>query len=574
MNLLNRFRIRTKLIFLITFMITGIIVVGLVGYIYNGNAIMNSTSMYKDELIPIQSLIDARNQSRATEASLLHLMLTDNQADQKQIISSIEDRKKYINETLSEYEKGNLDDYEKGIYPTLQKNMKMWNEVVDKCIELSKSGKSSDAFSYYKSSGIKALEDFHTNLKDLTNYNSDHAKEIYIENESNGKSANALLIAIIAFVAIIAVILGILLTLSIVNPIKRVINLINKTTSFDLVYDTSFDSLLENRDETGVMARALASMRKSLREMAGRVVVISNNLTEHSEELAASTEENTKTISQVATAINEIAEGNSSQADMINKNSSDVSDIVKTIDEVNLYVSKSAEHAKECLNNVTEGQKAVDLTIARSNENNIISKEVSVSINELGEMMVKVGGILDVINSIAEQTNLLALNAAIEAARAGESGRGFAVVSEEIRKLAEGSSSAAKEIAQIIKTTTEKNRQAEDNMNKAKLIVNAQVEAINSTKAAFDKIKLSVENISAQTYESSDMLKNVDSKAKVIYNQSQDMAAVAQQSAASAEEISASSEEQLASIELIEKAASELSSMAEELGKEMSQYKI
>ncbi|MDP4183023.1 MAG: methyl-accepting chemotaxis protein, partial [Bacillota bacterium] len=231
-------------------------------------------------------------------------------------------------------------------------------------------------------------------------------------------------------------------------------------------------------------------------------------------------------------------------------------------------------NAGKSLKMVELGQNAVDLAIERMNENFQITKEVGNSVNDLGEMVAKVESIVDVITSITEQTNLLALNAAIEAARAGEAGKGFAVVSEEIRKLAEGSSSAAKEITTIIRETTEKNKQASENMALSRITVDAQVTAVNNTKEAFDKIKLSVEDIVKGSQQSSEMLKDIDSRSKEIANHTQDMAAVAQESAASSQEISASGQEQLASIEMIANSASGLSKMAEELTKEVKKFKL
>mgnify|MGYP000695140032 CR=1 FL=1 len=574
MNLLHRFKIRTKLISLITFMVISILAVGFTGYYYNSKAIGNSASMYNDELIPIQSLIDVRNQSRGMQADLFQLLLTSNPSEQKQIIDDIQKRMNTIIATLAEYEKGSLDSYEKETLPLLRKNMEAWDSTIAKCIELIKAGKSDEAYALYKATGNQALESFHTNAKDLTNYNLNHAKEINIQNEMDGKKASITVVIIIALGTVVSILLGFLIALSIVNPMKKVIDILHKTAQFDLVYDASVEPLLRNGDETGMMAKALNEMRTSLSEMAGRIIGISNNLAAHSEELTASTEENTKTISQVVTTINEVAEGNSSQAEMVSKTNEAITDVVRTIDEVNAVTGKSAANAEKSLDAVKEGQKAVDITIARARENEAIAVEIGASTQELGEMMVQVGGIVTVINSIAEQTNLLALNAAIEAARAGEAGKGFAVVSEEIRKLAEGSSAASKEIAQIIKDTTAKNKKAEESISKARLIVDAQGQAINATQEAFDRIKEAVESISGQVRQSAAMLQTVDSKAKEIANQSHDMAAVAEQSAASTEEISASSEEQLASIELIEQAAGELAGMAEELNKEINKFKV
>lgn len=572
--MLKNINIKTKLVILIVIMLIGICAVGIIGYYYNTQSSNGLSLIYNEDLVPIQLLNDVRAQSRANEANLLKLILLTDASQQKQILDDIDIRVKAVDDDLLKYESSSLDAYETENYALLKKNLVAWNYVLSRATGLIKSNNQSEAYSLFLSTGSKALEDLQTNTKDLANYNATQAQTKDNQNDQNSKKASILLITVIALAIIISIALGLMIALSIINPILKVTKLLNKTSEFDLVYDTSFDYLMKNKDETGIMASALGNMRKSLRQMAEKIIKISNTLASHSEELTSTSEENAKTIGQVVTTINELAEGNTSQAEMVSKTSITISDVVKTIGAVNKATTESADNAVKSLEIVNDGQKAVILVTERMKESVLVSHEVGNSVTELGEMIAKVGSIVDVITSIAQQTNLLALNAAIEAARAGEAGRGFAVVSEEIRKLAEGSSSAAKEIIQIVKNTTEKSNQMASSMSKTRNIVIAQEEAVNITKGAFDKIKLSVEVIVKQAQESAVMLQSIDVTSKEIEEQTQDMAAVAEQSAASTEEISASSEEQLASIEMIAQAASELSGMAEELNNEINRFKI
>ncbi|MHB8062062.1 MAG: methyl-accepting chemotaxis protein, partial [Ruminiclostridium sp.] len=155
-----------------------------------------------------------------------------------------------------------------------------------------------------------------------------------------------------------------------------------------------------------------------------------------------------------------------------------------------------------------------------------------------------------------------------------EAGRGFSVVADEIRKLAEETSSATKEITQIINDTIKTSEMTVVNINNAGLILTAQEEALGITKEAFSKIKISVDDIANKTQLSSKILMEINSRSKEIVDQSQDMAAIAEQSAASTEEIAASSEEQLASIEMVTQTSLELSKISDRLSNEMSKFKI
>lgn len=574
MRFLNNIKIRTKLTVLTTIMLIAILAVGSIGYYNNMQSEKALTNIYKQNLISVELLSDASTQARANFANMLKLMLVSDAGVQKKVIEDIEKRKATLDNDLKSFNATNLDTFEKENYDMLQKDLKKWRDFLSKAVDLSTSNKSNEALELFNSSGEIIFEGMQTTVIDLVNYNIKNADEIYLQSQKSQKAAKTLLIIIVCIVATICIFLGVLLTRAITKPISKVVSLIKKTSDFDLVNDKSYDELLSHRDEIGIIVRAVSEMRTSLRNTISKLLNISNNLAANSEELTATTDESTKTINQVVMAINEIAKGNNSQAEAVNKASSSMFDIANNIGEVNIATSESANTAIESLEIVSEGQNAVVLTTNKMQENIIVSGRVNDSLNELSESIGKVGNISEVINSIAAQTNLLALNAAIEAARAGEAGKGFAVVAEEIRKLAEGSSSAAKEIANIIKDTVAKNVVASENIDKAKEIVFEQSLAVNVTKEAFDKIKGSVEDIAKRTRNAAEMLITITAASQEISGHTNDMAAIAEQAAAGSEEISASSQQQLASIEMIATAASDLSGMALELNNEISRFKV
>lgn len=555
-------------------MIVGILLIGYTCYASQKKSQKTLTSIYKDNLVSIEMLSDARIQATTNYANVFRLMTITDTSYQKDVLADIENQDAALANYIKKFGEYDLDSYEKENYLLLGEKLKTWGEIVKTVYELSTTGKSNEALQLLKSSGDNVYNDMQSVIRALEDYNIEKADTVYTKSQSSAKNQILYLIINMCVILLICVPLGIFITRSVTSSLSKVISLIKKTSDFDLIYDTSYDALLKHKDEMGIITQAISSMRLSLHNTLSNLMNISNNLAANSEELCASTDENTKTVNQVVVAINEIAKGNNSQAEAINEASSKLTDMANNIDEVDRTTSDAADNVTASLAIVLEGKNAVELTTDKMQENIIVTDNVNDSIKELSESIGKVGNISDAINSIAAQTNLLALNAAIEAARAGEAGKGFAVVAEEIRKLAEESSSAAKEIANIIKDTVEKNVIASKNMIKVKEIVSEQSLAVNVTKEAFNKIELSVKDIAKGAQEASRMLSTIDAASKEIAGSTHDMAAIAEQAAAGSEEISASSEQQLASIEMIANAANELTAIAIDLNNELKKFKL
>lgn len=530
--------------------------------------------MYEEHLVAIEELTDINTEVSANFTNILKLAQAADGATQRKIVADIQARRKGIEENLEKYGKKEFGEEEKGMYEAMKAKLAAFDGIVSRSVELSASGRLEEAFVLSSTAGEESFDDLETEFMKLLEHEKKDAEETYEKSEAAEIAAASFILVTGGAVSVVCILLGVLITRTITGPISKIVAIIKKTSELNLTYDTAIEALLKYKDETGIIARSVHELQKALRDIAAKILTISSNVASHSEELTASTEENTKTVNQVVTAINEIAEGNGSQAEAVNKASSTISDIVKSIGEVNEATSESADNAMKSLETVVQGQDTVKLTAEKMQDNIAVAGQVSASLLELSEVIGKVGNITEVINSIAAQTNLLALNAAIEAARAGEAGKGFAVVAEEIRNLAEGSSSAATEIATIIRDVVEKNRTAAEKMVKAKEIVSEQEKAVDITKRAFENIESSVEDIVKRTKNAANMLNNIDTASKEILGQTQDMAAIAQESAASSEEISASSQEQMASIEMIATAASDLSSMAVDLNNEISRFKI
>ncbi|MBI4733839.1 MAG: hypothetical protein HY779_03340 [Rubrobacteridae bacterium] len=307
-------------------------------------------------------------------------------------------------------------------------------------------------------------------------------------------------------------------------------------------------------------------------------------------------------VEQIAGAIDQVAQSAQTQVASVDEMATGINQLVDSISRVSENANTVTSVVEEASAVASKGKTAVDDTIAGMERIKYAVSESAYKIQTLGDTSKQIGEIVEVIDDIAEQTNLLALNAAIEAARAGEHGKGFAVVADEVRKLAERSARATGEIADLIRSIQDETMEAVDTMEKgtsevesgSKLAENAgeaieemmssirevvtqiaQVsENADGMAAASNQVSRAVEQIAAISEENSATAEEVSSSTSQVVNAVDTIAASSQESAASAQEVSATTEEQSASIQEVSAQVQSLASMSEELDKAISSIKI
>ncbi len=369
---------------------------------------------------------------------------------------------------------------------------------------------------------------------------------------------------------IIAIITAIIVSRRLVRPIVSLENTMTIVQNGDL----SVRAKVLGEDEIGsistsfnIMLDHFASMLKKSKEVAEHVSQSAQDLAAGSEEVSASSEE-------VARTIDEIAQGASEQASEAEHSTN----LVVSLAEKLQVLNKDSEIMSGAASTVSEANQkgivAVDSLKLQTIENNEGTLLIEKAVLELEKKSLEIGSILETITAIASQTNLLALNASIEAARAGEYGRGFAVVADEIRKLAEGSNQAADDIKIIVSDIQNESHHTVSIMSDlVKKNADQQI-AVSSVNSIFTEIHESTEKITDIIDEVVDFIEGVNKDKDEMVYAIEKISAVSEEAAAASEEVTASVEEQTVAMDDVAKSAELLNNLADDLQREINQFKI
>ncbi|MBI5232718.1 MAG: methyl-accepting chemotaxis protein, partial [Deltaproteobacteria bacterium] len=371
-----------------------------------------------------------------------------------------------------------------------------------------------------KTKKINLLKEVEDKLSDDLN-----KKAAYLE--AGGRAAMTWHSAITIAAILATIVFAYLVTREIVNPIGALRNSMEELANSD--GDLSFRVEANGNDEIAYTARSFNKFMDGMQSIISKVKDSAIHVASASEELSASAV-------QIANGANE----QSARTQQVATASQEMS---ATIVEVAKNSSGVSEAMRETSRIASKGGEVVEKNIKGINHIAVTTKEASAVIASLGSRSTEIGKIIKVIDGIADQTNLLALNAAIEAARAGEQGRGFAVVADEVRKLAERTTKATKEIGDMIKAIQDDTQKALTAMDGEVKAVEEGVSLTTEAGSTLKEIIAHVDKVSAMVQQIATATEEQSTAADQISGDIETVAGITKETATSGQQIAQSSQE-------------------------------